>query len=177
MKIRGTSASRMEQNYAEALALMGDLKTVYAKAAVVAGGLIDNLAMRLEWSAKENERRARAATGKGEPPPAPVTTVAELESLSRIVTVLYDPRMNDSQPGDADAGAREIVRILELARKDFSNVKAENPKGAGVKEAPEEKERLGIQAGDEIRQTPTIERPPEPRHRILGHGKVRRTSG
>ena len=118
-KNRGTSVSRMEQNYAEALALMGDLKGVHAKAVIVAEALIDNLSMRLEWQAAENTRRGKQARSKNEPPPAPIATVAELECLGRIVTGLQDPRLAALSGEDLDTGAKEIVRILELARKEY----------------------------------------------------------
>ena len=162
MKIRGTSASRMEQNYVEAIALMGDLKGVHAKAVIVAEALIDNLSMRLEWQAVENTRRGKQARSKNEPPPAPIATVAELECLGRIVTGLQDPRFGALSGEDLDAGAKEIVRILELARKEFGVNEQEIHKTTeGVEdvseEAPEDKNDMDNAAGVKTRRNATPE--------------------
>ena len=163
-------SKRMEKSYIEALGLMGDLKTVYDKATIVVEQMIHNVAARVEWKIQEAARKPRQ-------PIALTDEVAELERLSRIVSTLQDPRMDGYRTGDPDSGAREIVRILELARKEYGNNGNEKiPEGAGVKEVPDGMDKEEGQ-GDESRQTPTVERPPEPRHRILGHGKVRRGSG
>lgn len=174
---------RLEQNYVEAVALMADLKGVRAKAVIVAEALIDNLSMRLEWQAAENRRRNRAALTKGEPAPPPIVTMAELETIGRIVTILQDPKIDAFSAEDPDAGMREIVRVLEEARKEFgineqksiNNQEAEA--NANAEEAPEDVNEMDDDQGDKICQTQTVERLQEPRHRILGHGKVRRGSG
>ena len=58
---------------------------------------------------------------RGEPLPPPIATVAELESISRIVSILQDPRLVAFNGEDLDAGANEIVRILEIAQSQFGN--------------------------------------------------------
>lgn len=153
------SDKRIEQNYAEAIALMGNLKGVHAKAVMVAEKLIDNLSMRLEWQAEENKRRGKQARSKNEPPPAPVATVAELECLGRIVTGLQDPRLVALSGEDLDAGAKEIVRILELARKEFGVNEQEIHKTTEdvAEEAPEDVKEMEEEQNDKTRRDATPE--------------------
>ena len=167
---------RLEQNYAEALASLGDPKNIYGALEETTQILLRNLKSRIAW--KINDAAARNQSH----PITLTAEMAELERIGRIHATLQDPRLIEFRSGDPDAGAREIVRILELARKEHGvNEQEAHKTTEGAEEAPE---GMDLQAGDESRQKATpqaegtgIERPPEPRHRIIGHGKVRRTSG
>lgn len=171
---------RIEQSFAEAAGPPIDVSATVKRATIAINLLIDNVARRIEWHEQENRRLTRATIAKGEPPPAPVSLMGELEGIGRVVLALKGLRL-DLNPADPDAGAAEICRILQLAREDFSNVKRDSTK-AGKDTVPPEAGEGG--AGDEISQNPTlqaeapgIERRPALSNLCVSHGKVRRGSG
>jgi len=177
MKIRGTSAKRLEDAHRAALTPLIDVRGVVQRSIEAVNMLIENTASRIEWNEQEHRRQTLAARIKGDPPPAPISLLPELEAIGRIISNIRDLE-SEYGAGDPDKGAREICKILELARKDFGY---EKPKiGATVKEAPEDKKAMDIQAGDETRQnttqTGTVGATTDGRRR-LGRGLVRRGSG
>jgi hypothetical protein len=140
---------RMSQSYAEALASLNDLKAVCAGMEEMTQILLRNLKSRIAWKIND------AATRNQRQPITLTAEMAELERIARIHATLQDPRLNEFRTGDPDAGARDIVRILELARREYGSGNAETPVGAGVKEAPEDKKEMEGGAGDESRQITT----------------------
>lgn len=151
MKIRGTSVSRLEQNYVEALASLGGPKKIF--------GALEEAMQILLWNLERRiERKIQDAAARNQRHPVSLTAeMAELERLGRIHATLQDPRLSESRIGDPDAGAREICRILELARKEHGSGKAEYPERAGIKEIPEDKKDMDDEAGDDSRQITTPE--------------------
>lgn len=177
MKVRGTSASRMEQNYAEALASLGDPKNICGPLEEIAQILLRNLESRIEWKILDAKAR------KQHQPVSLTAEMVELEHIGRTCAILQDSRFDGYRTGDPDAGAKAIVRILEIARREYEgNEPKTNKTTEGVediaKKAPKNKTDVDKEKEpDKTKQNPTVERPPEPCHRIIGHGKVRRTSG
>ncbi|MHB8939863.1 MAG: hypothetical protein ACYC7K_00455 [Desulfobacteria bacterium] len=179
-------SKRLDKFFDEIASVPIDFQATYDRAMIVTGKLIDNLAARIDWNERENSRLTRAALARGETPPAPESMAGEMETLGRIVATLNDDRLDSFRKKDPDAGAREIVRVLQLAREEFSNVKAETPvKEGGQDKVPAEEMEGG--EGEAVKtaqnftlqaeEAPRIERGPEISRLCLSRGKVRRGSG
>lgn len=176
---------RLEKSYAEALASLGDAKNICGPLEEIAQILLRNLESRIEWKIQD------AAAQKQRQPVSLTAEMAELEHIGRTCTILQDSRFDGYRTGDPDAGAKAIVRILELARREYEgNEQKINKTTEGAeditKKAPKNKKDVDKEKEpDKTKQNPTvegedatgIERPPEPRPRIIGHGKVRRGNG
>jgi hypothetical protein len=173
-------SKRLEGFLSEAESNPVDSQKIYDRSMEVVAHLIDNLSMRVEWHKAEHARLAKAALARGETPPAPASMAGEMETLGRIIATLNDDRLDSFRRSDPDAGAREICRILEMARKEHGNVKEEgSTKEAGEGEMPEAAPEI---EGDKNSQNPTaeapgIERGPEISRLCLSRGKIRRGSG
>lgn len=174
-KTRGAGedhAERLEKYYADAVGLPFDFQAMYDGTMVAVHMLIDNVARRIEWNERENRRRNQAAMAKGEPPSAPPSLAAELERLTRIVSKFNEICFDRFRKEDPDEGARAICRILELARKEYKNDKAETT----IKTTGGEEGASG--EPDETRPNPTpqggTDAPARNRNRRFGRGIVKR---
>jgi hypothetical protein len=166
---------RLEQNYAEAVALLGNINTIYKEIGETVGILINKVASRIEWKDKENYIRRKEAKSNGLPVPALVTFTEEAEELERLSRVVSTIQGHDAdRTDDPNAGIGGLVKMLLEARKEMEDVKAEISEKGDNKVPPEAGEGG---AGDKICQTPTIEQPPALGHIIANRGKVRRGSG
>ena len=128
----GHADNRISKNYEEAVMALGEEKLkVYGLGATLASEVLDRIATRIEWTCKENERREKEAIAKDEPPPQPNIAMAELEALNRIVGAMNKLTRDVVEKGDPSAGAMEIVRVLEEARKEYGNGGEGIPDGNG----------------------------------------------
>jgi hypothetical protein len=170
--VPGSNRSRrLNQSYTEALASLGDPKNIYGALEETTRILLTNLESRIEWKIRDAEAR------KQRQPVSLTAEMAELERIGRIHAGLQDPRLIEFRTGDPDAGAAEICRILQLARREYGSEKTEGPEGAKDKDAPDGMEKEEGEGSDKINQNQTVERPPELGSIIANRGKVRRTSG
>ena len=128
----GHADNRISKNYEEAVMALGEEKLkVYGLGATLASEVLDRIATRIEWTCKENERREKEAIAKDEPPPQPNIAMAELEALNRIVGAMNKLTRDVVEKGDPSAGAMEIVRVLEEARKEYGDGGKETLNGNG----------------------------------------------
>jgi hypothetical protein len=173
-------SKRLEAFLSEAESRPVDSQNIYDRSMEVVARLLDNLAERVEWHRAEHKRLTKAALVMGERPPAPVSMAGELETLNRIIANLNGSNLDAFRRSDPDAGAREICRILEIARREQGSVKEEDStKEAGEGEMPEAAPEI---EGDKNSQNPSseapgIERGPEISRLCLSRGKIRRGSG
>ena len=119
-RTKAKHVDRINKSYEEALRGLGEEKLkIYCQSQALELEVLEMISERLIWTRTENERRNREALAKGEPPPSPFHSMAEVEAISQITTAVTQMFHDVVEKGDPTAGAKEIVRVLEEARKKY----------------------------------------------------------